>query len=107
MSSQLSLEDAARARDEGLRIVTENAGDEWVDEARRWIVEFLRENRLYLPDAAKVHGCPAPHDWRAMGAVIRWAVREGLMVREGSHRRLSGHLSEGPKYRSLICERTS
>lgn len=28
--------------------------------------------------------------------------KQGWMVREGTHQRVSGHLSEGPKYRSCL-----
>ena len=103
MTAQLSLEDVARARDEAIQRVSANAGDEWVEQARAWLYGWLRTHGEYLPDTARVQSCPAPpNDWRAFGAVVRYAIGQGWMVRDGEAPRLSGHLSPGPKYRSLI-----
>lgn len=108
--SQLSLEDAEAGRDEGLRVVTENAGTEWRDEARAWLYAFLKANAVYLPDAAWVgaNKCPEPPNTRkAFGSIIRYAVSQGWMQHEGYRPRLSGHATPGPYYRSLICEQTT
>jgi hypothetical protein len=105
VTAQLSLEDAEAGRDEGLRVVTENAGELWRDEARAWLYGFLRANAIYLPDAAWCHGCPEPPNTRkAFGAIIRYAVApaQKWMVHEGYRPRLSGHATPGPYYRSLI-----
>jgi hypothetical protein len=99
------MEDAVAAGREGMTRAADNAGIVWRDEARQWLYDFLQHNRIYLPDAAWAHGCPEPpNDRRAFGSVIAWAVRQSYMVKDGSHPRLSGHGTEGPKYRSTIYE---
>lgn len=103
MTAQLSLEDAARAGQEGMNRAAENSGTAWISEARAWLRHFLKTNPVYLPDAAWAHGCPEPpNDRRAFGAVIRYAVTQGWMVAEGTHPRVSGHGTDGPKYRSKL-----
>lgn len=103
MTAQLSLEDAVQAGVEGMTRAVDHAGQEWRDAAKSWLYHFLQQNPIYLPDAAWVYGCPEPpNDRRAFGAIIRYAVTCEWMVADGTHPRLSGHATEGKKYRSLI-----
>lgn len=99
---QLDFEEAARRAQEGSQRVADHAGGEWAEQAFEWLHGYLRTHTHLHPDDAKNHGCPVPHDWRAMGAVTKRAVREGLIVKDGYEPRASGNLSPSPVWRSCI-----
>lgn len=89
-----------RARDEALVRVDAHADDDWKREAREAVLhaathraEFTTDYIWWLLDQ---RGATPPHEPRAMGAVMRAAAREGLIVktdrvhdsvRPASHRR--------------------
>jgi hypothetical protein len=101
----LTLEEARREGQVGMTRAVERAGSEWAEDAYRWLVGYLRANPKLGPDDAREHGCPEPTDWRAWGAVVQRAARDGLIARTDEFvARRSGHGTPSPVWRSLLCE---
>ncbi len=94
---------ADAARDEALELVATGAGSTWAEAARAWLRGFLEANAEYVPDRDNCQG-PQPVERRAWGAVTRWAILGGLIVRDGYAPRLCGHSTPGRKYRSVVWQ---
>jgi hypothetical protein len=90
-TEQLGLFDAAKgevAKEEAITRVEVNASRRWLDEAW-WAVLTARQNTTLrflstvtsddVWEVLLAVGTPAPHEPRAMSAVMRRAVREGLL----------------------------
>lgn len=98
---QLTLEDALRARDSGMRLAADNAGSAWTTQALAWLTAYARSH----PDAPwhgedavdDGHACgvPFPPNARAWGAVFLMAQRRGIIRRSDAYfRRRKGHATE-------------
>ncbi len=95
------------ARDEAIDRVDRNANKAWKQFAQDAFVKAAEDNYHFtadhvwqlIPDEA-----PQVHDGRAMGAVMKWAVKKGLCVAEGfsSTTKVSGHGHPFRLWRSLI-----
>lgn len=102
-----TLFDAAReARDAALAAVDEHARPDWKDIAYRSLDIYLRTHEtMFVDDFWTDANLPAPRESRALGPVFLRAVREGLMVKDGTFRpSVRSHLQAKPVWRSRVYE---
>lgn len=100
-----------QARELALQRVEENADAEWLADARSAVrnlaerVERFTTDRVwYVLDRS---GAEPPREPRALGAVMRAAVREGWITPTDEHReskRAANHRRPVRVWRSLLCD---
>lgn len=63
------------------------ANAEWVERARGAVTILASQRETFTTDDVweRVDGKAATHERRAMGAVMRWAEREGLIRKAGGY----------------------
>ena len=95
---------AAERRDEALERVTENAGPDFAEKVRRYVLglprdaEFTGEDIRLAMEAAGEH----PHHHNAWGGITSRMVTSGLLVKTGEWRKMRGPRSNArstPVYR--------
>jgi hypothetical protein len=103
--TQPELDFARTRRDDGLRRVEDNAGEEWLTLARRALSLYLLSHaEFFVDDFWRESGLERPRESRALGAVVRWAARERLMEKTGEYRpSVASNLTGKPVWRSLVC----
>lgn len=69
----------AVARDHAISTVEEHAVPEWVAFARHVVTQVAREHEWFISDAVWEAGLGKPPNARALGSVMTWARREGLI----------------------------
>lgn len=57
-----------------------NAPQQWLADARAAVRHLAAKHPTFIVDAIWELGLPKPPEARAIGAVIQWAAREGLIV---------------------------
>lgn len=67
-----------KTKDEAIDQVEENADAIWLGVART-VLEQLARSRSHITSDDVWDRVPAPREPRAMGAVFRWAMRQGLV----------------------------
>lgn len=93
MSAQLdlNLEAATAARDAGIELVADNAGEAWMREALKGLRYYCGiQDKPFLFEDFRwwwgVSGGTAPHHHNAWGALCRVAIKDGLIQRTGVYR---------------------
>ncbi|HEY0916519.1 MAG TPA: hypothetical protein VGE22_16720 [Solimonas sp.] len=93
------------AREEGMQLALEFAGDEWKNQAFTFLLKYARTHDVFcgedVSDAHIAAGHPQPRELRAWGALYRKAMNDGVLVRldnNGWSRRRS---SPCPRYTSM------
>ena len=81
MSEQLHLNDWRQRQKEGIKLASDNAGSAWKQYASSFLRHFLQRRRLFIVEDLWEAGLKAPASGgkRAVGAVIKEAVRGGLI----------------------------
>lgn len=69
----------ALARDHAIATVELHAAEGWIDYARWVVTEVARANEFFISDAVWEAGLPKVSESRALGAVMVWAKREGIV----------------------------
>lgn len=83
-----SLFDALAEGEAAMESVARHAGEEWCDYARRWIMQHVSPNGLFITDDLWRAGLdPAGNDGRAIGLVIRRLKIDGVIEATGEFRR--------------------
>lgn len=107
--SQRDLFQAFADADSGMRqaIVHANqASTHWGDVAYDYLVSFARRTALFISedvsDASKESGIPQPPTDRAWGAVYRRAIKDGVIIQDGTGRSRRRHASICPQWKSLV-----
>lgn len=67
------------ARDIALAIVADHANETWLDFARYAVAQVALARPDFIVDAVWEAGLGKPPEARAIGAVMTWAKREGLI----------------------------
>ncbi len=85
-------------RDAALATVERNAGEQFREDARRFVIDYLRSNTQAsgeeITDACKRAGI-IPHSDKAFGPVYLALSRRGIIEICGSVKRLRGHGCSG------------
>jgi len=107
---ELTLDAWARAeegRRRGMAEVELHAGEPWNLYARRWVVAWLCGHEELVGPELWGHGLERPpNTLRALGPVLAWAARAGLMERTGrTTPSVLSHLSPAWVWRSLVFGR--
>lgn len=68
------------ARDEAIATVEDHATPGWIDYARYVVRQVALANAEFISDAVWEAGLGKPPEARALGAVMTWARREGLIA---------------------------
>jgi hypothetical protein len=101
--TQLTLDEAAARRADGMQRADAHASCDWKDEAYEALRAYLETHPTFFCDDLWSTGLSRPAESRALGPVIARAARERLMVRSGEHRAsVASHLSPKPVWRSLV-----
>jgi hypothetical protein len=101
--TQLTLDEAAARRADGMQRADAHASVDWKDEAFSALRAYLESHETFFCDDLWTTGLSRPAESRALGPVIARAAREGLMARSGEHRAsVASHLSPKPVWRSLV-----
>lgn len=107
-----SLEQARERAELAIAQVDEHAHEMWKDEAK-WAVAYVaKRHQEFIFDRVwdtLREFCPTvhTHEHRAMGPIVRWAVKEGLIAKTGRTapgRRNAANATDMPVYRSLIYQ---
>lgn len=103
----MTMTEARAARDEGIARVTTAADPEWVERARAAVEQVASAHKVFTADEVWLTGLDRPREGRAMGAVMLWAVRQGLIrktdrVRPSTIR--SNHCKPQHIWESLVAE---
>lgn len=107
-------EESRAAADEAIRRVADNAEPEWMDAARWAVFEIAGRRDEFTTDAVwallERKGVAAPHEPRAMGAVMRWASKNACWIeatdRTSPSTRPEHHAYPNRVWRSLIKGKT-
>lgn len=108
MSDQLTLEDAVTARDKAIEQVERNAYEHWLDVAYEAIRTIAQTEGTFTADEVwrLIDWTGATtHEPRAMGAVMKRAVKDGLIEPTGQYRKSTRpqcHARPQPVYASRI-----
>lgn len=106
MGEQLTFDEAIAGRDEGMTRVSRKAGHAFAEQAERFVVIYLRQHNEApgerITNACKEAGI-RPHDDRAFGPVYMRLIRQGLIVKCGTCKRLKGHCTAGGNIWRLVC----
>lgn len=82
---QLDMFAARKARDEAIRRVSDHAGTEWLDAAKAALVSVAKSRAEFIADQIWETGLAKPSEARALGAVVRWALAEGVISDSGRY----------------------
>jgi hypothetical protein len=93
---ELTFEDARAAGQRGMTVASENAGADFRDQARGWILSYLRthgdSSAEDITDNASECGLVPPSgEARAWGAPFNALARQGRIEAAGTARRRKGH----------------
>lgn len=111
MTEQLSFADALHRRDEALAVVEEHADREALEAWWQEFRAFCERHEFvfcddFLNDALYVLKLPTLREPRAIGAIFKRAIFEGLIEKSGAYRpSVRSNLSPRPVWRSLIYVR--
>lgn len=98
---------AREARDEALRRVELNAEDEWKDRAKDALRAYARNHGEFASDALWDAGLEKPHEARALGPIMLWGQKEGIIAptnRLQASTLISSHMMPKRVWRSLIFD---
>lgn len=104
---------AQQAADNAVRIVGDNANELWMRKARQSLMQVARMNASFTTDDVwadmlLVDEFAVTHEPRAMGAVLRRAVKEGVCVATPRYQpsvRVECHARPVRVWRSLVYTR--
>ena len=82
---QLDLFAARKARDEAIRRVSDHAGTQWLEAAKSALVSVAKSRPEFIADQIWEAGLSKPSEARALGAVVRWALTEGIISDSGRY----------------------
>lgn len=106
--TQLAI-DFAKARDDGIQRAHDHAEEDspgWSDVALAFLRGHAMKHEHFLTEdvieAGKTWGLLEPPDRRAWGHVVRKAVREGIIERDGYAPAKTSHFSPKPRWKSRI-----
>jgi hypothetical protein len=108
--TQLDLDSEARARAAAIQSADDHSNPSWNLYARHVIEHVARTNATFISDAVWDAGLGKPPEARALGAVMRWAQREGLIAPTNETRpsaQAGCHQMPRRVWRSLVFETTS
>lgn len=93
-------------RDDGIRRADEHADRDWKDAAYAAVVELAHRRQVFTTDSVhEIIGDVSTHEKRAMGAIMRRAARDGLIVatdRYVASDRSEAHRNPKRVWRSLV-----
>lgn len=102
----IDLPAARIVRDIKIAQVSKNAGEDFGERARAFVLAFLREHGPSsgeaITDACKVHGI-VPHDDRAFGGCFMSLSKRGMIVKAGLCQRVKGHATSGGNIWAIPC----
>lgn len=100
-----SLATAAAARDDALERVEAAADAAWFDMAWKALVAYLRRHeQFFVDDFWSETELPVPREARALGPLVRRAVRAGYLKKTGGYRpSVRSHMTAKPIWRSTLC----
>lgn len=110
MIEQLELAPVEREReatDRAIQQAADNSEPGWLDEARTTITRLAHTRQTFISDDVWSAGLSEPHEARALGNVLRWAARTGLIVGTDQFRpsqRSGCHQCPRRVWRSLVYE---
>lgn len=100
---------SAKARDEGINQAGANASEEWKAAAHAAVLFIAKRRAKFTTDAIwyvlRDKGIAAPHEPRALGGIMLWAVAEGLCVSTWKYKRsvrVACHRRPVVTYKSLV-----
>lgn len=108
--ANLNATEEAVARDAAIATAEDHAVPEWVAFARHVVEQVARANRFFIVDAVWEAGLGKPPNARAIGPVMQWACREGLIAPTSEFRpsaQRGCHRVPRRVWRSLVFEATS
>ena len=85
-----NLFSARHDRDEALALVTDNAGPSWMDKALAEIIKVHGEVTGEKIRGIVTHAIGPPHHHNAWGAVVRTAIKRGILHRTGQRVNMMG-----------------
>lgn len=96
--TQTTLEQALAERDAAIEQVSKTAGEAFREEAKRFVVWYLRYHGPApgetITDACKQAGI-VPHDDKAFGSVYLSLSKRGIIHKTGTCLRRKGHATSG------------
>lgn len=99
------LPDWRKERDDGISRADEHAAEEWKEKAWTVLLFFIHNHDTFMAYevtmAIRELDIPTPTD-RALGALIRRAVREGLIEQAGYNNNVIAHGCPSPIWKSLV-----
>jgi hypothetical protein len=105
---QLDGRESTKRRDAAIRRAGSNADKEWIREARRALLHVADTQELLTTDdiwaVLNTRNIRAPHEPRAMGAVIKWAEGQKHIIGTPNYqatKRVTGHSGPVRVWRSL------
>lgn len=108
--ANLNATEEAAARDAAIATAEKHAVPEWIAFARHVVEQVARANEYFISDAVWEAGLGKTTNARALGAVMTWARREGLIEPTDRVRRSAQKGCHGmPRrvWRSLVFEEGS
>lgn len=97
--NQPPLEPAKEARNAILKVVQDNAGQEFIHRAKAFVVAYLRQHGdtsgELLTDKCKEAGIVPVNGDRAFGPVYAALKRHGIIFKVASCKRTKGHATDG------------
>lgn len=107
------MADSIAARNAGMSIAADNADAHhigWTDRAFEFLKSYARTHSSFISedvsDAAILAGEPQPPTLRAWGSVYRRAIKDDVIIQNGSGRSRRRNASICPRWRSCICKVT-
>lgn len=80
---ELDLTAARRARDAAMEQVEANADADWKDRAKIAVRYLARTKAEFISDDIWELGLEKPREARALGPIMRWAVKQGFIRDSG------------------------
>jgi len=106
---QFSSRASSQARNEGINRAAENASEEWRAQAHSAVLFVAKRRSKFSTDAVwfvlRARKVMPPHEPRALGAIMLWAVAEGLCVSLWKYKRsvrVACHRRPVVTYKSLV-----
>lgn len=102
---RLDAREARGARDDALQRVAEHSNPDWVRSAKAVVRDLAYSLAEFATDEAWRQGLPKPREARAMGPVMMWAVRQGLVANSGRVKKtaqVSRHAAPVTIWESLV-----
>jgi hypothetical protein len=104
-----SSRESSKARDEAIDRAGANASEEWKAHAHAAVLFVAKRRPKFTTDAIwfvlRGKGIDPPHEPRALGAIMLWAVAEGLCVSLWKYKRsvrVACHRRPVVTYKSLV-----